>query len=578
MSAVQPSNATGAHTSFVGRAAELAEVARLLADPGIRLLTIWGPGGIGKTRLALEAAAANAAHFAAGAVFVPLQAVHSGAGVTAAIADALAIPLITAGDPHTQLLAVLRDKHVLVVLDNTEQLGDAVGLFGRMLDAAPRIKLLVTSREVLQLREEWLFPLGGLLLPNDTAAGGDALRLFVERARQVGYDVPPESERAAAVRICRLVDGMPLAIELAAAWTRTLSCATIADEVERSLDVLAARLRNVPERHASVRAVCDQTWGRLSAEERRVFTRLSPFHTSFSAAAAAAVADASLTMLDGLAGKSLLRRAPDNRYQIHDLLRHYGLERLSEDSAAATATAAALGEFYARLLNHWYTECASSGVTIAALAAIVPELDTIRAAWSDILAQCDGEELRRVAHIVQYVYFVRGPYGEGSALTEQALARLQAVPPTIERQIAVADCVNSIAWFRVREGRISEARQLFTASSASTDALALPRPAGDATEPLAGLGVVALVDGDYGEAVRLGMAALGRAETEGHRGNQGLGLYVLVGAALAQGQTRVALRYARRMHALAEALGNRWFLAYCRLELGNIAAHARRAR
>jgi predicted ATPase/DNA-binding CsgD family transcriptional regulator len=571
MDAQQPAALPTQATSFVGRAAELADLAHLLADPRVRLLTIWGPGGIGKTRLALEAAARTATRFADGVVFVPLQAVRNAEGILTALANALAIPLTAAGDPSEQLLAALRDKRLLLLLDNTEQLADEVALCSRLVAAAPGLTLLVTSREALQLQEEWLYPLAGLALPAD-ATQGDAVELFVERARQFGYELRSEAERADAMRICRLVEGMPLAIELAAAWTRTLSCAAIAAEVERGLDLLTARTRNAPERHASLRAVFDESWVLLSAEEQRAFSRLSLFQAGFGAAAAAAVAGASLRLLDELIAKSLLRRVSGERYQIHELLRQYGLERLAQSDAEAARAAAAIGQFYASCLNRWYLACASQGITTAALAALVPELDTIRAAWGDILAQSDGEELRRALFIITYVYFVRGPYSEGAALIEQALARLRSLPDTIERRVAAADCVNSLGWFRLRQGRIGEARQHFADSIASTSALNVPRPDGDPTEPLVGLGIVALVEGDFREAVRLGMAALERAEAEGHRGNQVFGLYVLVGAALAQGQSQVAQRYARRMQELTEALGNRWFLAYCRIELGKAAA------
>jgi hypothetical protein len=313
-------------------------------------------------------------------------------------------------------------------------------------------------------------------------------------------------------------------------------------------------MRNAPERHASLRAVCDESWAMLSAEEQRVFPRLALFHAGFGAAAASAVAGASVAVLDELIGKSLLRRVSGERYQIHELLRQYGLERLAKNGAEATRAAVAIGQFYTGFLNRWSMASANQGITTAALAAIAPELGTIRTAWSDILGQSDGEELRRVTIIIAYVYFVRGPYNEGAALIEQAVVRLGSLPDTIERRVAIADCVNSMGWFRLREGRIGEARQQFSDSIASTSTLNVPRPTGNPTEPLVGLGIVALVEGNFSEAVRLGMAGLERAEAEGHRGNQVFGLYVLVGAALAQGQSRVAQRYARRMQELTEAL------------------------
>jgi predicted ATPase/DNA-binding NarL/FixJ family response regulator len=562
-------------TSFLGREAELNDLARLLVEPGVRLLTIWGPGGIGKTRLAIAAAAQNARRFADGVVFVRLQPVSSTQGIAGAIAEALAIPLTGAADPYDQVLRALREKQQLLVLDNTEHLGDGIEAFSRLLAAAPGLTLLVTSREALRLREEWLFPLSGLPVPDsasDAGADADALRLFFERARQARHNPVLETERAAAIEICRLVEGLPLAIELAAAWTRSLSCAAIAAEIQRNLDFLTTGLRNFPERHRSLRAVCDQSWALLTAQEQQVFARLAVIRAGFSAEAAAAVAGANLAMLDALVGKSIIRHAAGDRYQIHELLRQYAEERLHENADEVARTATALGQFYAAFLSRWFPGRAGQIMPSEALAAIALEIENIRVAWPDILAQTDGEALRRVMHVILDFSFMRGPYREGAALIEQALERLRALPATAERQVAIADCLHALGLLRLRAGQIGEARQLFADSAAIADPLALPRSIGDSTEPLAGLGLVALVAGDYREAVRLGMAALQRGEAEQHGGNQRDGLYVLVSAALAQGQYRIARRYAQRVYALVQELGNRWFLAYCHIALGHIAS------
>lgn len=568
----QPQNLPRPATAFLGREAELKELAGLLANPDVRLLAICGPGGAGKTRLALEAAARNSARFADGAVLVPLQPADSVAGAVTAIADALAIPLTGGGDPYEQILGALRDKQLLLVLDNAEQLGEAVVLFSRLLAAAPSLTLLVTSREALKLQEEWHYPLEGLTLSDDSGEGGDALRLFIERARQVRPDLALESERAAAREICLLVEGIPLALELAAAWTRTLSCAAIAAEIGRGLDLLTTSMRNIPLRHRSLRAVCDQSWALLRPEEQRAFCRLALFRAGFSAAAAAEVAGASLPLLDALIGKSLVRLAPGGRYHIHALLRQYGEERLAEQAGALAQTVAAAGRFYAAFLSSWFGRCAVGGVTPEALVVIAPELENISAHWGDILAASDGEELRGIALLIQNVYFARGPYPQGVALTTVAVEQLRTRPATPERRVAEADGLNSLGWFQVRQGQIGEARRFFTASAAIYEESGQPRPVGDCTDPLMGLGVVALIGGEYREAVRLGMVVLQQGEAEGHRGNQLNGLYVLTGAALAQGQYPVAERYARRMDALAEETDNRWFRAYCQIELGRIAS------
>ena len=315
-------------TPFVGREQELAELARLLADPGVRLVTILGPGGMGKTRLAIEAAQAQLDAFAHGVRFVPLAPVApaDSAGSTnpliTALGDALDFAFQGSKSPREQLLAYLRGKEMLIVFDNFDHLLEAVDLVGDLISHAPRIKVLVTSRERLNLQEEWLFPLQGMRVPDE------AVLLFEQHARQVQPDFDLVAERAWVIRICQLVDGLPLGIELAAAWTRLMPPQTIAQEIEGSIDFLATTLRNVPERHRSLRAVFDQSWDRLSEAEQAVLAKLSVFRGGFQREVAEAVTGTSLWLLSSLADKSLLHVTPSGRYEIRELLRQYVAEKL----------------------------------------------------------------------------------------------------------------------------------------------------------------------------------------------------------------------------------------------------------
>ena len=236
-------------TPFVGREAELAELTTLLADPACRLLTITGPGGIGKTRLALEAAAGRNTAIAHGVAFVPLAAIATPELLAPAIADALGFTFYGPADFAGQLLGYLHDRSPLLLLDNIEHLIDAGGATWELLAAigrqAPGVKLLVTSRERLNLQGEWVVELRGLPLPGEGDAvfeDSSAVALFLQTARrtQSGFALADE-DRACVAHICRLVEGMPLAIELAAAWVRVLPCAEIAAEIERTLDFLAAK-------------------------------------------------------------------------------------------------------------------------------------------------------------------------------------------------------------------------------------------------------------------------------------------------------------------------------------------------
>jgi predicted ATPase len=329
-------------TTFIGRLEELNELQKLLGGPSCRMVTLVGPGGSGKTRLAIETARLVAKDFSDGVSFVPLEPVGSVEFLVPAIADSIGFSLRGQEDPKVQLLRQLNEKDLALVLDNFDHLTAASSLVSAMLSAAPKLKLIVTSREALKLSEEWVFPVPGMRFPEADAQTApenyDSVRLFVERAQRVKHGYSPEPDWRAIVRLCRLASGMPLAVELAASWISVLSCEEIVAEIERNLDFLASSLRNVPERHRSVRAVFEQSWSLLGQDERAVFAKLAVFRGAFGREAAQSVAGASLPLLSTLVAKSLLKPLPENRYRVHELLRQYALEKLSESPQDVSRT------------------------------------------------------------------------------------------------------------------------------------------------------------------------------------------------------------------------------------------------
>jgi predicted ATPase/DNA-binding SARP family transcriptional activator len=392
-----------AQTSLlIGRETELAELGSMLENPACRLITIVGPGGIGKTRLALAAGSDQAEAFANGAAFVPLAALNSAAFLAPTILAALDVEQQGQRDPREQLLDYLRAKELLLVLDNLEQLlapgtGHDEGvadLLADMLRQAPGLALLVTSRERLALPSEWLSDVSGLRYPtgeiDDGIEGYSAVQLFVQRARQVQRQFALVDDEARAVaRICRLVEGLPLAIELAAAALRTRSCAVIAASIERNLSSLAIELRGVPERQRSIWATFEHSWRLLSDGERQVFARLSVFRGGFEEDATIQVAQATPQLLVALVDKSLVRWDGVARYDMHELVRQYASEKLEQAGEVEEAHSRHIMYFLALTkATDLLLKGAQGGETVAQLER---EHDNLRAAlgWAMERAQPD---------------------------------------------------------------------------------------------------------------------------------------------------------------------------------------------
>jgi predicted ATPase/class 3 adenylate cyclase len=332
----RPHNLPVQLTSFVGRESELSEVQSLLGKT--RLLTLTGPGGVGKTRLALQAAAHCIENYPDGVFFVPLAAVTSPNFLTQVIAGAIRFSLenfISSRHPNDILMDYLRNRSLLLVLDNFEHLVAGAGLLDKLLTGAPDIHLLITSRERLKLQGEWIYEVEGLSYPtNGSTAGLEdycAVKLFLDRARQIESRlILSDEEKPCVKRICQLVQGMPLGIELAAAWLPVLTCQEIAEEIENNLNFLASTQRGLPDKHRSLRATFDYSWRLLDDETRHVFRCLSIFQGGFDRKSAQQILTVDLLILSELVDKSFLRRDEHGRYEIHELLRQYGQEKLSD--------------------------------------------------------------------------------------------------------------------------------------------------------------------------------------------------------------------------------------------------------
>jgi predicted ATPase/DNA-binding SARP family transcriptional activator len=336
---------------FTGRTLELEQIRRLLSDPEIRIITLSGPGGAGKSRLAVQAARLAVDEepdlFQDGVFFVPLAPLDQPRLILPTMAGVLfARQIHGQADLFQWFVEKLRDRRLLLILDNLEHLldgGECAQLFVNLIDAVPGIKLFITSRTHLEVQAEQVVPLMGMRLPEphellvssdmaDRAREFSALRMFEQYARRSQPDFNLDTENIPHVlQICHLVDGMPLGVELAAAWLGLLTPAEIASEIQSSLDFLEASWRDMPDRQRSLRAVFETSWRILTPSEQDILRRLAVFRGGFTRQAANQVGGADLKTLLALIHKSWLQRGDDGRYQVHELLRHYALEQLNDD-------------------------------------------------------------------------------------------------------------------------------------------------------------------------------------------------------------------------------------------------------
>ncbi|MBN1430076.1 MAG: tetratricopeptide repeat protein [Anaerolineae bacterium] len=453
---------------FVGRQADLDRLTQWIYDTNRRLITLVGPGGIGKTRLAQELAARHAHEFINGAWHVSLVSTTEPALIVTAIAEAVGIQLSGTTPLREQLFEQLAGQELLLVLDSFEHLVDSANLVTGILHSAPDVKVIVTSREKLDLRDEWAFRVDGLSLPPEEADQADklecydAIACFVQRARQQQHDFAIRGQETAVVQMCRLLGGSPLGIELAAALLPAASCAQIVTEVERSLDVLDTNRQDVPERHRSLRAVFDHSWHLLTPEEQQVFPRLSVFSGGFTFDAAQKVANADLIMLSGLIAKSLLRvsMSEDNtiaRYDIHENVRQYAEEILCRDPAAQQQAQVAHIVYYVDFLQKQEDQ-GERGEYRAAIDAIYGELGNIWAVWQRAVAYRDTKAIDRTIRPLTKFHEARGWFQQAYDFFTLAIEGLQP-EQTSEEQFVCGRLLVHRAGFQTRLGQIVEAQQ-----------------------------------------------------------------------------------------------------------------------
>lgn len=420
-----------AATLFIGRNRELAFIERLLQDPACRLVTITGLGGAGKTRLA-SAAAQRAIQgstqlFLNGVAFVSLVGVDRTTAVAPAVANALNVPLSNAITPHRALLNFLHNRELLIVLDNLEHLLSAADLISEILEYCPDVKLLVTSREPLNLATEWRLNIDGLPVPPDKRLGIEALQgyesveLFVRAAAKVNTSFElSEANSAAVAELCRLVAGVPLALQLAATWLRAMPVSSIVTALKRDLDLLAAELRDLPPRQRSMRAVFESTWQLLTAQEQQAVEMLSVCHGGFTEDAASAIAGTTPFLLRSVIDRALVDQQGEARYGMHVLMQQFAGEKLSASGHEETA-ALRHGRYYLSWIAgqepHLYGQSPQT-----AIQAIKQELDNLNKAWEWAARTRQADLMLNSFSALKSFFDLAGLLQDGEALIDRTIS------------------------------------------------------------------------------------------------------------------------------------------------------------
>ncbi|CAN5866445.1 BTAD domain-containing putative transcriptional regulator [soil metagenome] len=584
-------------TEFVGREAEIKTLVVRLQDPACRLLTLVGPGGIGKTRLALEVArtlsdidfapSASAALFPEGLFFVSLMSVDTAASMIATIAEAIGFTFYNSAPPQQQLFSYLKARKILLILDNFEHLHQAAGtLVAELLAAAPTVKLLVTSRETLPLQAAYFHAVQGLTYPiasrfenangmiyhdptdsigTEDAASTDAVRLFVQRAQrhQATFALPQNLDHV--VTICRLVGGMPLALELAAAWLKSLSCAQIAHDLAKGVALLHTNLLDIPERHRNMHMVFEQTWQRLSEQETTVMQRLAIFRGGFSLTAAEQVAQASIHTLAALAEKALIRLDEAGRYQVHELLRQFAHEKLTANHDHANATAAAHANFFLNLAIQLKSSLADRRQQ-AALATLQADIDNLRMAWLWAMQQPKLPGIAQSLDSIYEFFLFTCRYSEGKELFMISAALLDNATVAVQTLSTIATRLTTrAAVFAYHLGEHQQPSQHFQAL------LAAARP-DEAQRDLAIahmiLGQIAGWQGNHAEAEMRLQESVALYQVLGDRSNMASVLHGMAEMQAHSGAYQKAVHYAQACLEIGIRLGRADLIGNAHCTLG----------
>ncbi len=578
-----PHNLPSQSRYFIGRRKERRELGARLRASSDRIITLKGPGGIGKTRLALQVAAETALHFPDGVYFVPLASLDAPEQLLSRMIDALDIEVNGRRKPEDVLLARLRRKRMLLVLDTFEHILPASPLLTKLLDVAPELRLLITSREALRLSEELVYPVRGLQCPpnhGDSSAprasdptpphAYDGVQLFVQAARRVSpLFTLSKKNSASVIDLCHRLAGMPLGIELAASAIYVFSAQELADRIAHDMGALTTHRRDIQPRHRSLRVVFEHSWRLLSAEEQEILTRLTVFHSGFREEAALAVVDASPAILASLQEKSLLSKSTDGRFSMLQPVHHFAAGKLSLESESWRLLKDRHAAYYTDLVAE-YTPYLWTERQHAMMRELSPELKNIREAWRWAVRQGQVSAVENSLEFMYRFYQVRGYLKEGEDLFRSARETLEcevSERTTPEVRGALAKLLECEAMFTFSLSKLEAAREKLNESLVVFKELNLRHYEGFA---LMGLGRIAYEYGQLDTAkthFKQGHLIL---EAVGDRSSAARAVYQLGNVHYASGRYQEALSYYRKSMDMHEVLGDHLGIADCLYSIGRV--------
>ena len=464
------SNLPGALTLLVGRHSELNSLDLVLSSGQVRLVTLLALGGMGKTRLALAAAERQVAkrRFAHGVYLVELESVHNPDQIINAVAEAIGFALQTGADdkrsPEEQLFDYLCNKEMLLILDSFDHLMDGAGVVSRLLRQAASLSVLITSGERLRLPGEHVLSIGGLDWGESSQPAQDdlpdALRLFVNTAQRVvpGFE-PSEHELSVIGRICRAVDGIPLAIELAAGWMEVLTADEIENELNIGADVLNSTQRTVSYRHSSLRSVFDAAWQHLPEQHQMIFAALTVCQNGFTRGEAERIAGGTMHHLSGLVSKSFIQYDRERkRYTCHETLRQYGAEKLAEFPEEEKGARQRHGLFFCDFAHKRGRELLGPQ-QMPALTSLEQEAENLRVAWQWAVQHREWDLIGRAIDGIGTFYEWMGRVGDGERAFRSAIEGL-LIPDQDRHRALLAHACTWLSVFLYSQGRTSDADEL----------------------------------------------------------------------------------------------------------------------